>query len=286
MAPPVAALPPRSADWAAAEVFNVVAAAEQADETTQAAESGGAATSGELVEIELPGTNWIYIGRETQIAFVSRNVVGDATAFTFRVAPGSRDVPLEFVATDATSGQTIEHRVLVSASDRPGLAEAAAFGQIEPDPAGQSAGEPERSLSSRLQAAIEQPPDAVTLTELARELIDLLAPDSELDTPVTADQTATDEPPPQQLVVPFARVLLGSDLPELAAALLDDPLIFDPENDTIVFALAQAYERERLDLARSRELYQLLVDRHPFSSHWDAAAARIEYLDRTFFLIR
>lgn len=267
-------------------MFNVVTAAEPADEPMQAVQGSDSPSSGELIEIELPGTNWIYIGREAQIAFVSRDVAGDATAFSFRVAPGSRDVPLEFVATDAASGQTIEHRVLVSASDQPGFAAADAFGQTEPNLSGQIEQTPERSLSSRLQTAIDEPTDTRILAELARELIEVLRPGSETETPVTADQTAVDEPPPQQLAVPFARVLLGSDLSELAAVLLDDPLIFDPEDDAIVFALAQAYERERLDLARSRELYQLLVDRHPFSSHWDAAAARIEYLDRTFFLIR
>ena len=281
-ATPVADAPPRSADWEAGEVFNVVS---EAGKNTAWRDRADEAV-GEIVEIELPGTNWIYVGREARVVFVARDVVGDATAFTLRVAPGSIDVPLEFVATDAVSGQTIEHRVLVSSSDRPTLEPAAAVATPESARSGQNSTDPPRSLSHRLQAAIADPTDPAVLSDLAAELIVALAPESDADTTVAADEGDPGDAPLDPLVVPFARVLLASDLSEPAAVLLDHPQIFDPQDDTIVFTLAEAYERNRLNLARSRSLYQLLIDRHPFSRHWDTAGARIEYLDRTFFLIR
>ena len=252
--------------------------------------------AGDVSSIELPGMNWIYTGRDARVAFIARDLVGDATAFTFRVAHGSVDVPLDFVATDANSGRTIEHRTLVSASDRPTLESTAAGTPPQAAPRGQNPVDPPRSLGAELQAAITDPTDPAELSRLAAELIAALTPESESDTDsnvdadsrtdVTADASDPEEAPLDPLVVPFARVLLAADLSEPAARLLDHPAVFDPGDDTIVFTLAEAYERDRLDLARSRTLYQLLIDRHPFSRHWNAAEARIEYLDRTFFLIR
>ena len=281
---PVADGPVRSADWEAGEVFNVVS---EADTSTARSERTDE-VPGEVIEIELPGTNWIYTGRDARIAFVARDIVGDATAFTFRVAPGSGDVPLEFVATDASSGQTIEHRALVSASDRSTLEPAVTVTPLEAAPRGQNSLDPPGSLGARLQAAITDPTDPTQLSRLAAELIATLTPESDTDIPtdVTVEESDPEDAPLDPLVVPFARVLLAADLSEPAALLLDHPEVFDPRDDTIVFTLAEAYERDRLDLARSRSLYQLLIDRHPFSRHWNAAEARIEYLDRTFFLIR
>ena len=281
---PVADGPVRSADWEAGEVFNVVSEAD----TSAARSERTDEVPGEVIEIELPGTNWIYTGRDARVAFIARDLVGDATAFTFRVAPGSGDVPLEFVATDASSGQTIEHRALVSASDRSTLEPSVAVTPLEAAPRGQNSLDPPRSLGTRLQAAIGDPTDPTQLSRLAAELIAALTPESDTDIPtdVTVEQSDPEDAPLDPLVVPFARVLLAADLSEPAALLLDHPEVFDPRDDTIVFTLAEAYERDRLDLARSRSLYQLLIDRHPFSRHWNTAEARIEYLDRTFFLIR
>ena len=285
---PVADGPARSADWEAGEVFNVVSEAD----TNAARGERADEPAGEVIEIELPGMNWIYTGRDARVAFIARDLVGDATAFTFRVVHGSVDVPLDFVATDASSGRTIEHRALVSASDRPKLESTAAVTPQQAAPRGQNPVDPPRSLGAELQAAIGDPTDPAELSRLAAELIAALTPESDTDTDadsrtdVIADASDPEEAPLDPLVVPFARVLLAADLPAPAARLLDHPAVFDPEDDTIVFALAEAYERDRLDLARSRALYQLVIDRHPFSPHWNAAEARIEYLDRTFFLIR
>ena len=283
---PVADGPARSADWEAGEVFNVVSEAD-----TNAARSERAdEPAGQVIEIELPGMNWIYTGRDARVAFIARDLVGDATAFTFRVVHGSVDVPLDFVATDASSGRTIEHRALVSTSDRPTLESTAAVTPPQAAPRGQNPFDPPRSLGAELQAAITDPTDPAELSRLATELIAALTPESDTDadsrTDVTADASDPEEAPLDPLVVPFARVLLAADLPAPAARLLDHPAVFDPGDDTIVFTLAEAYERDRLDLARSRALYQSLIDRHPFSRHWNAAEARIEYLDRTYFLIR
>lgn len=289
---PVADGPARSVDWEAGEVFNVVSEAD-----TNAARSERAdEPAGEVIEIELPGMNWIYTGRDARVAFIARDLVGDATAFTFRVVHGSVDVPLDFVATDASSGRTIEHRALVSAADRPTLESTAAVTPPQAAPRGQNPVDPPRSLGAELQAAITDPTDPADLSRLAAELIAALTPESDTDadtdtdadsrTDVNTDASDPEEAPLDPLVVPFARVLLASDLPAPAARLLDHPAVFDPGDDTIVFTLAKAYERDRLDLVRSRALYQSLIDRHPFSPHWNAAEARIEYLDRTFFLIR
>ena len=160
---PVADGPARSADWEAGEVFNVVSEAD-----TNAARSERAdEPAGQVIEIELPGMNWIYTGRDARVAFIARDLVGDATAFTFRVVHGSVDVPLDFVATDASSGRTIEHRALVSTSDRPTLESTAAVTPPQAAPRGQNPFDPPRSLGAELQAAITDPTDPAELSRLA-----------------------------------------------------------------------------------------------------------------------
>ncbi|MFP4151687.1 MAG: hypothetical protein ACLFSV_02520 [Alkalispirochaeta sp.] len=118
---------------------------------------------------------------------------------------------------------------------------------------------------------------------------DSLDPDSHRMVLAALTGERPDEDLPIDPLIRYGDLLVDNDRLDDAAELFEtirnDPVL---QNDAILFRLATLYERNSplRDLQRSRELYERLRDRYPFSEYYQDAGKRIQFLDRHFFHIR
>ena len=214
-------------------------------------------SSGERFTVSLPGPGWIYLGSSRQIEFLGRESVESGVRFFFRLPPqtetgGDHTAELLFEQQDLTSGTRNSHT---------------------------------EEIIPRL-AAVEEPPGARTAPRSS-------VPDQNRagQAEIAADEASAPSPtdPGSPDFLPRIETLFERGDVMEARTLLEDALEqLNYSSAELLFRLAQLLEEpgDHRDLRRSRELYQRVRDEFPFSVYRERSRARIEFLDRHFFLIR
>jgi hypothetical protein len=238
----------------------------------------------ERFTVTLPGPGWIYLGGSDTVEFLGRAGTATEVSFTFRLT-GDDPAQLRFEQQDLTSGTRISHVETVTprVGSRPPAPPVAPGTAIDTTRAAVPGATPSGSDQEN-----RRDPDPLSqllegrgpLDAGERELLDQLLA-GVLDGSIVPDDATRWNPLLDRLQDDAgleAAILLSEHLVRTGAGPGDLPL----------FRLATLLEQPgpHRDLARARLLYRQLMEEFPFSTRWDAARARVEYLDRHFFFIR
>ena len=240
-------------------------------------------SAGALVEIELPGDGWLYLGEssgEEATRFVGERQEAGETIFTLRFSrAGSYEV--RFQRQDLFEGRVEEHLVRVEAEaprtvgGEAGVADAEAAGAAEPERTGPTVEAPGIDNEYGNDAVRRWPEDA-TLEELLAE------PRSTIER-LEGTEGYT--------VVSLSRRLVRNGAAQGALVLLEEYERYGRGEiplDEIWFEMAALLEGEESsrDLRRAHALYERIVDEYPLSPYYERARQRAEHIQRHYFLVR
>ena len=208
----------------------------------------------DTLSVRFPGSGWVFVGNEHSsgdVTLVEKRRVDGDDVFVFRFGqPGEYHL---WFQQQQPGGVFVNERVAVDTS-------------VEP------------SAESAVEAASEP-----STADAAR---------STADATVAAGRdvaAAHDAPAPPGGALPGSVAALPPVAePDSTVSGGSNPNVLAGMSDTELFALAQRLERPGpdRDLRLALDVYELLVDNHPFSDAWDDGRARATFLRRHYFDIR
>jgi hypothetical protein len=249
--------------------------------------------SGERFTVVLQGHGWIYLGGSGPVDYIGRETDRDEVRFLFRAQPTDGDderLTLTFEAQDLTSGWRRRHeeRVATEPAREPPTPIARRQPPVRPPidaPAAGQADTPEQR--NQEDGPIRETSEEIPFEERLRSAATATGPLSKEERDLLAEIGPEIMHPRE--TIGLAERLVAAEEPDEAIRLLEALLASGTQRyDHVLFLLASLYEQHgrHRNLERSHDLYRQLVGQYPMSDHWDAASARIEYIERHFLFIR
>ncbi len=313
------------ADAESGEARDQVQSAEYADFVWPTTEDPRVVRPGSEITVVLPGTGWLYVGKEYgdgSVTLLGKSGSERDESFRFRVSePG--DYRLWFQQQDPLAGTFTNERfalraVPASETQRPATTGGVDAGDaLHRDPGPVERPSPIEQAGRLLDAGEE----IEALVRVARAFTEAGEADPSASVVVDEDlarrfaDVAARAPAPTEVLRDFWRGLASSGVLETEAhrslleigirdGEIDDVLEAflwlehsDAGNgagaaaampDETLFELARRLERPGpgRDLQRALSLYRAIVDDRPLSRYWDDSRSRIEYLQRHYFDVR